>query len=62
MMYNFSEQNTDDMVTYHSLNIPSDLIYDKSYSFYRTTTIFCFAFILISVNLIIFDKLRFLTS
>ena len=62
MMYDTSEQYTDDIVTYHFLNIPSDLIYDKCYPFYRRTTIFCFTFVLVIVNSIIFDELRFLTS
>ena len=41
MMNDIFEQNTD-IVTYHFLNIPSDLIYDKCYSFYRRTTRFLF--------------------
>ena len=55
MMYDTSEQYTDDIVTYHFLNIPSDLIYDKCYPFYRRTTIFCFTFVLVIVNSIMFD-------
>ena len=42
MMYGISEQYADDIVTCHFLNDPSDLIYDKCYSFYRRTTHFLF--------------------
>ena len=42
MMYDISEQYADDIVMYHFLNVPSDLIYDKIYSFYRRTTNFLF--------------------
>ena len=42
MMYGISEQYADGIVTYHFLNVPSDLIYDKCYSFYRRTTNFLF--------------------
>ena len=41
-MYDISEQYADEIVTYHFLNIPSDLIYDKCYRFYRKATIFLF--------------------
>ena len=41
-MYDISEQYADDIVTCHFLNIPSDLIYDKCYRFYRRTTIVLF--------------------
>ena len=43
MMYGISEQNADEIVTYHFLNVPSDLVYGKCYSFYRRTTnvLFC---------------------
>ena len=34
MMYGISEQYADDIVTCHFLNDPSDLIYDKCYSFF----------------------------
>ena len=54
MMHDISEQYTDDIATYHFLNIPSDLIYDKCYPFYRRAPIFCFAFALAIVNSIIF--------
>ena len=40
MMYDISEQY--DIVTYHFLNIHSDLIYDKCYPFYRRTALFLF--------------------
>ena len=33
MMYDISEQYADDIVTYRFLNVPSDLIYGKCYSF-----------------------------
>ena len=39
-MYDISEQYADDIVMCHFLNVPSDLIYDKFYSFYRRTTNF----------------------
>ena len=55
MMYGISEQYADDIVTYHFVNVPSDLIYDKCYSFYRRPTNFCFAFVLIIFNSIDFD-------
>ena len=42
MMYGISEQYADDIVTYHFLNVPSDLIYDKCHSFHRRTTIILF--------------------
>ena len=42
MMYGICEQYADDIVTYHFLTVPSDLIYDKCYSFYRRTTNFWF--------------------
>ena len=42
MMYGISEQNADEIVTYHFLNVASDLIYSKCYSFYRRTTKFLF--------------------
>ena len=42
MMYGISEQYADDIVTCHFLNAPSDLIYDKCYSFYSRTTNFLF--------------------
>ena len=42
MIYGISEQYADDIVTCHSLNAPSDLIYEKSYSFYRRTINFLF--------------------
>ena len=43
MMYGISEQYADGIITYHFLNVPSDLIFDKCYSFYRRTTndLFC---------------------
>ena len=41
-MYDISEQYTDDIVTYHFLNVTSHLTYDKCYSFYRRTTTFLF--------------------
>ena len=41
-MYGSSEQYADDIVTYHFLNVPSDLIDDKCYSFCRRTTNFLF--------------------
>ena len=41
-MYGISEQYADDIVTYHFLNVSSNLIYEKCYSFYRTTTHFLF--------------------
>ena len=40
MMYDISEQYTDDIVRYHFPNTPSDLIYDRCCSFYGRTTIF----------------------
>ena len=43
MMYGISEQYADDIVTYYFLNVPSYLIYDKYYSFYRRTTNFMFS-------------------
>ena len=55
MIYDISEQYTDDFVTYFFLNNPSDLIYDKWYPLYRRTTIFCFTFVLVIVNSIISD-------
>ena len=54
-MYDISGQYADNIVTYHFLTIPSDLIYDKCYPFYRRDTIFCFTFVLAIVNSIIFD-------
>ena len=51
MMYDIG----DDIVTYHFLNISSDLIYDKCYFFHRKATFFCLAFVLIIVSSIIFD-------
>ena len=42
MMYGISEQNADEIVAYHFLNVPSDLIYGKCYSFYRRTANFLF--------------------
>ena len=41
-MYEISEQYAYDIVTYHFLNVPSYLIYDKCYSFYRRNTNFLF--------------------
>ena len=38
-MFGISEQYADDIVTYHFLNVPSALIYDKCYSFCRRTTL-----------------------
>ena len=44
MMYGIPEQYVDDVsssiyiVTYHFLNVLSDLIYDKCHSFYRRAT------------------------
>ena len=41
-MYGVSEQYADDIATYHFLNPPSDLIYDKCYFYRRTTNVlFC---------------------
>ena len=40
MIDGISEQYADDIATYHFLNVPSDLIYEKRYSFYRRTTNF----------------------
>ena len=37
-MYGISEQYADEIVTYHFLNVLSDLIYDKCYYFCRRTT------------------------
>ena len=54
MMHGISEQYADDIATYHFLNVPSGLIYDKRYSFYRGTTTILFSIVLIIVNLIIF--------
>ena len=42
MTHDNSEHFADDIVTYHFLNTPSNLIYEKCYSFYRRTTIFLF--------------------
>ena len=42
MMYGISEQHAEEIVTYHFLTVPSDLIYDKCYSFYRRNTNFLF--------------------
>ena len=42
LMYGISEQYADDIVTHHFLNVPSDLIYEKCYSFCRRTTNFLF--------------------
>ena len=43
MMYDIPEQYADDVVTYHFLDVTSDLIYDKCYSFHgRTATFFVF--------------------
>ena len=41
-MYDVSEQHADDIVTYHFLNISSDLIYEKCYSCHGKTEIFMF--------------------
>ena len=54
MMHGIFEQYADDIVTYHFLNVPSDLIYDKCYSIEELQN-FCFVFVLIIVNSIIFD-------
>ena len=62
MIYDISEQYPDNIVTYHCLNIPSDLIYDKCYLFYAKTKNNYFTFLLVIANSIIFDYLRFLTS
>ena len=45
MKYDISEQYADDIVTYHFLNIPSDLICGKCCSFSRKTTIFVLFYI-----------------
>ena len=42
MMYGICEKYADYTVTYHFLNVLSDLIYDKFHSFYRRTTNFVF--------------------
>ena len=39
MVYDISEYYADEIATYHFLNIPSGLIYDKRYHFYRKATI-----------------------
>ena len=42
-MYDIPEQYADDVVTYHFLDVTSDQIYDKFYSFHeKTTTFFVF--------------------
>ena len=38
-MYDISEQYPNEIVTYHFLIIPSDLIFDKCYPFPRKTAI-----------------------
>ena len=53
MMYGTSEQYADDIVTYHFLNVPSDLT-NAIFSI-EELQISCFAFVLIIVNSIIFD-------
>ena len=53
-MYDISEQYADDIVTYHFLNIRSDLIYDKFYPYHSKITFF-FTLVPVNVNLIIFD-------
>ena len=42
MMHDNSETYADVIVTYHFVNISSDLIYDKNYYFSRRTTAFLF--------------------
>ena len=54
-MYGISEQYADDIVTYLFLNVSSNLIYDKAILSIEEPRIFCFAFVLIIVNSIIFD-------
>ena len=53
MIYDISEQYPDNIVTYHCLNIPSDLIYDKCYLFYAKTKNNYFTFVLVIANSII---------
>ena len=55
LTYGISEQYADDIVTYHFLNVFSDLIYDNGILSIEKPQIFCFAFALIMVNSIIFD-------
>ena len=54
IMYDISEQYADDIVTYHFLIITSDTILSVEKPHF-----FCFTFVLIIVNLIVFDQLRF---
>ena len=58
MLYGIFEPYFDDVVT-HVLH---DLINDQYYPLHEKTTSFCFIFVLVIVNPITFDKLRFLTS
>ena len=58
MLYGISEQYPDDVVTHVLLN----LIYDQCYLLHAKTTSFCFMFVLVIVNAIIFEERRFLTS
>ena len=51
MLYGISEQYPDDVATHVVL----DLIYDQCYPLHAKTTRFCFTFVLVIVNPIIFD-------
>ena len=54
-MYGISEEYADDIVTYHFLNGPSDLIMTNAILSVEKPQFFCFAFVLIIVNSVIFD-------
>ena len=51
MLHGISEQCPDDIVTHVLLN----LIYDQFYPLHAKATGFCFTFVLVIVNPIIFD-------